>query len=329
LIVYLAKKHLDSPFVQAFEDYCAILNLVPPSRFADPDGAEWQQHSGMLQMVRGTLKEPGRNTQAMQEQVIRRREERVAAARQMLAADNPDELPRFARLLDWAFFWGPALNNRGWLGITCDPLGNLVTTMCQKLQEDGLVDTSEDIGYFTAEDLAHIAQTQDIEEGRRIWQRRRHEYERNDRLTPLAYLGKTPDEPAPQATPSAEKEVSKPIIESTALIQGTGAGKNSGSARKIESLDESDTVGAEHVLLFAQPMQFMAGHTPTLFSLTLRVRGMICLSSSFGLMYHLAQIARECGVPIVLISPEDMARIPEGAELELDGAQGTVTIRSR
>ena len=201
--------------------------------------------------------------------------------------------------------------------------------MCRGLQEGGLVDRSEDIGFFTAEDLAHIAQTQDIEEGRRIWQRRRQEYERNDRLTPPTNLGKRPDNPISQMTPSGEKEVPKSTNGTAALIQGTGAvpGQNGGRARKIESLDESGTVGAEHVLLFAQPMQFMAGHTPVLFSLTLRVRGIVCLTSSFGLMYHLAQIARECGVPIVLISPEDMARIPEGAELELDGSQGTVTIR--
>ena len=331
LIDYLTQKHMDSPFIQAFEDYCSSLGLVPPSRFVDTDGTEWQPYYGMLQMVRGALKGQGHNTQTIQEQVTRRREECVSAARQILAKETPELLQRFEQLLDWAYFWGPALNNRGWTGITLHRLGDLVTAMCRGLQEDGLVDRSEDIGYFTAEDLAHIAQTQDIEEGRRIWQRRRQEYERNDRLTPPTYLGKEPDKPIPQMMPSKEKEVTKSTIESAALIQGTGAvpGQNDGRARKIESLDESDTVGAEHVLLFAQPMQFMAGHTPILFSLTLRVRGMVCITSSFGLMYHLAQIARECGVPIVLISPEDMARIPEGAELELDGLQGTVTIRSR
>ena len=41
---------------------------------------------------------------------------------------------------------------------------------------------------------------------------------------------------------------------------------------------------------------------------------------------HIAQIARECGVPIVQISPEEMDRLDEGARLALDGSEGTVTI---
>jgi hypothetical protein len=329
LVLHLAREDLNSPFVRAFEDYCTDVGLVPPSRFTDPQGAQWQRYTEMLHMVRAALKKPGRTVQAMQEQVARRREASVAAARQRLSREHPDQVQRFERLLDWAFFWGPALNNRGWLGGTLDRLGHLVAVLCRGLRDDGLVDVPEEIGYFTAADLAHIAQTLDIEEGRRIWRQRRCEYERDDRLRPPPYLGKAPAEPATQAAPAAAEEDSAPTGESASRIQGTGAvaGKNSGIARKIESLGESDRVGAEHVLLFAKDMQFLAGHTPMLFSLTLRVRGMVCPSSSFGLMYHLAQIARECGVPIVLVSPADMRRIPEGAELELDGSQGTVTIR--
>jgi len=333
LYVYLAKRGMDSPFVQAFEEYCNDYGgVMPPSRFTDPDGGEWELYSHWLKLVRGALKGKDGNTQTVHEQheqVTRRREACVAVARQMLTEANPDELPRFERLLDWALFWGPAINNRGWIGRPHIRLERLVETMCQGLRDDGLVETSEDIGYFTAEDLAHIAESQDIEEGRRIWRQRRHEYERNDRLTPLAYLGKAPDEPASQETPSDDRVISKSDAKSVSLIQGTGsvAGKSSGTARKIDSLEEADIVDTKHVLLFAQPLQLTAPDTPTLFSLMLRVRGMVCLQGPMMWTHHIGQIARECGVPIVLISPEDMARIPQGAELELDGLQGTVAIQ--
>ena len=130
LIDYLTRKHMDSPFIQAFEDYCNSVGLVPPSRLVDTDGIEWQRYYGMLQMVRGALKSQGHNTQTIQEQVTRRREECVSAARQILTTENPEQLQRFEQLLDWAFFWGPALNNRGWTSITLNRLEDLVKAMC-------------------------------------------------------------------------------------------------------------------------------------------------------------------------------------------------------
>ena len=326
LVLHLAREDLNSPFVRAFEDYCTDVGLVPPSRFTDPQGAQWQRHTEMLHMVRAALKEPGRTVQALQEQVARRREASVAAARQRLSEENPDQVQRFERLLDWAFFWGPALNNRGWIGATLDRLGHLVAVLCRGLRDDGLVDAPEEIGYFTAADLAHIAQTQDIAEGRRIWERRRREYEHNARLAPPDHLGKAPKERAPRAAQPARQE--NLSANPAALVQGKGAvpGKNSGRARRIDALDEADTIDAGDVVLFAESPQVFSGDTPTLLSLTLRASGMVCLEGPFGLMYHLAQVARECGVPIVLVSPADMRRIPEGVWLELDGKRGTVRV---
>jgi len=325
LVAHLAEEKADSPFILAFERYCDDMRLAPPNRSAGTaDG--WQRHRGMLQLVRGAIRAWGRDTRKVQEEAASRREAALATARRTLAAKAPDQLARFERLLDWAYFWGPALNDRGWVGLTVNQLQDLVDAMCQGLQQDGLIDTGGDLGYFTAEDLAHIAQTQDIAEGRRIWERRRREYERNARLAPPNHLGKGPKEPAPREAQPERREILN--AEPGALIQGKGAvaGKNSGRARRIDALDEADTIDAGEVVLFAQSPQVFAGDTPTLLSITLRASGMVCLEGPFGLMYHLAQVARECGVPIVLVSPADMRRIPEGARLELDGKRGTVRV---
>ena len=325
LIVHLAEEQADAPFTLAFERYCDDMKLTPPHRAAVvADG--WQRHRGMLQLVRGALRAWGRDTRRLQQEAARRREAALATARQTLEAKNSGQLPRFERLIDWAYFWGPALNDRGWVGLTVNQLQDLVDAMCQGLQQDGLVEAGPDIGYFTAEDLVYIAQTQDIAEGRRIWARRRREYERNARLAPPDHLGKAPKErPLQAAQPTKQGILS---AAPAALVQGKGAvpGQNSGRARRIYALDEADTIDAGDVVLFAQSPQVFAGDTPTLLSLTLRASGMVCLEGPFGLMYHLAQVARECGVPIVLVSPADMGRLPEGARLELDGKRGTVRV---
>jgi hypothetical protein len=72
-------------------------------------------------------------------------------------------------------------------------------------------------------------------------------------------------------------------------------------------------------ILLTQPAQPNAAKTPLLFSVMLRVRGLVIVDGPMMWTHHLAQIARECGVPIVQIGSEDMARIA-------DGAEGTVVI---
>ena len=44
LFVYLANMRPDSPFMQAFGEYCNEIGLTPPGPFANPDGAEWRTH---------------------------------------------------------------------------------------------------------------------------------------------------------------------------------------------------------------------------------------------------------------------------------------------
>ena len=86
----------------------------------------------------------------------------------------------------------------------------------------------------------------------------------------------------------------------------------SGVACKINSLDDAHVVTDQHVLLFGRTVRPTSQHGPVLLSLTLRVRGIVVQQGDF-FMHHIGQIARECGVPIVDISPADMARIPNGA----------------
>ena len=75
-------------------------------------------------------------------------------------------------------------------------------------------------------------------------------------------------------------------------------------------------------------MQPKAQNTPTLFAALLRVKGIVAVNGPMMWMHHLAQIARECGVPVVQISPEDMARIPDGSELAIDDSEGRLILQA-
>ncbi len=42
--------------------------------------------------------------------------------------------------------------------------------------------------------------------------------------------------------------------------------------------------------------------------------------------HHLAQVARECGVPLIGHVTGDLTKIPDGATIQIDGATGTVFV---
>lgn len=58
----------------------------------------------------------------------------------------------------------------------------------------------------------------------------------------------------------------------------------------------------------------------------LRVRGLIVPDAPGMWMNHISQIARECRVPIVRVTPSDLDRLVEGCRIDVDGTRGTVTL---
>lgn len=87
-------------------------------------------------------------------------------------------------------------------------------------------------------------------------------------------------------------------------------GQCSGIVRKVHSFEEVDAVGEGCVLLFARSMQSNVRNTPTLFAALLRVKGIVAVNGPMMWMHHLAQVACECGVPVVQILPIDQVVDP-------------------
>lgn len=333
LFQYLVE-HTDSlPFVRAYDAYCERFGLVPLHRHDEIVSEEKAIHYSVIQVVRDAFLGKRSGVAARHEQAMGRRQEYVTEIRQILAQKEPALLPHFEQRLDWVFFWLPVLNDLAWGKVPSYQLDCLQISISRQLQAAGLVETPTDIRYFTRDDLAYIAQTGDIEEGRRIWQRRRLEYERDDRLQAPLYLGKALTKPA-ESNPSTDESITQeemlPSAEEGAqvVIKGRGCspGQAKGIAYKIATLDESTTVTDQHMLILTKTIKPTRQYTALLLALTLRVRGIIIVQDGGTYTHHIAQIARECGVPVLEIAPSDLDQIPDSAELTVDGSAGTVTL---
>lgn len=330
---YVLRECEASPFLDAYEIYCDRFGLIPPSRSRELifGGGPEPNHAVVLMLIQNALQGKHSGIEKMHRQATQNRKVVEAEIRQALVKKGSDVLQRFEQLLDWALFWGPALNDRDWGRVTGSQCFKLWYAMCDALHLAGLVDDPKDICYFTVTDLVYIAQVGDVVEGRQICERRKYEYERDDRLKAPEILGKLPVESSGKKDGSQTNKKRAPVIpvESGTLIQGKGnvPGKNRGFVHKIASFDQADKVTDEQVLFFNKTMQLTSEYVTTLLSLMLRIRGLVVQLGPTW-MHHIGQIARECGVPVVQISPEDMARIEEGVEVEVDGTKGTVTIQN-
>ncbi|MBV7334548.1 hypothetical protein KFU94_41185 [Chloroflexi bacterium TSY] len=326
LFQYLVEHNESSPFALAYNVYCERLGLIPLNRNAEIYPGEEAIHYAVLQVVRDAFYGKQIGLVTSKEQITHQRQACEAKLRQALAKKDPALLSRFEQLSDWLYFWAPALNDRGWASVPFYLMRGLWMILCRKLQEAGLLDVQTDIGYFKTEDLAYIAQTGNLDEGRRILQRRQLEYERYDRLQPPLYLGKAPNNLAA----SKPEEKTSPVAEDgpKTVIHGRGhsPGQAQGVAHKIETLSESDTATDQHILILTKTAKPTSQYSALLLTLILRVQGIIVVQAGQTYTHHIAQIARECGVPVLEISPSDIGYIPDNIELVVDGSEGTVTI---
>jgi phosphohistidine swiveling domain-containing protein len=106
-----------------------------------------------------------------------------------------------------------------------------------------------------------------------------------------------------------------------------GTGHSKGIVRRIETLAEGDDVGGEKdVVVLVKPVQSNNNDVPLLFSLLLRVRGLVVPDDPMMWTGHISQIARECRVPIVRVALSDLERLVDGCQIDVDGTRGVLTL---
>lgn len=120
-------------------------------------------------------------------------------------------------------------------------------------------------------------------------------------------------------TPPVDEEAATPVRPDLAGAvlygQGIGGGARRGRARHVLRPDRRLAEGEILVAPFTDP-----GWTP----LFLLAAGVIVEAG--GTLSHAAVVAREMGLPAVFGIPDLMARVPDGAMVEIDGDAGSVRI---
>ena len=149
---------------------------------------------------------------------------------------------------------------------------------------------------------------------------RRHEVRRHLRLRAPDFLGVAPPSaPAPESTPDEE-----PLGEA-GRYTGVGIGRTAvvGVARRVPDLGDPellDRLGADDVLVLPHAQAF---HYADWHSILTLVRGVVSPGQP---SHHLAQVARECGVPVIGQVEGNLSLIPDGARLQLDPGAGVVRV---
>jgi phosphohistidine swiveling domain-containing protein len=88
-------------------------------------------------------------------------------------------------------------------------------------------------------------------------------------------------------------------------------------------LDDMDRLTAEHILICGRDA-LNAQWRRDWYALFMVVRGLVTVQGAQ--LHHATQIARECGTPFINLPEEELADLPDGTPIEIDGQAGTLVV---
>ena len=327
VIPYLYENLAGSAFFTDLQTLCRDYGLVMPER----DGSKnpyAQDLDGVLLAIRGGVLGEGLDPRTVQAQAAARRAEYEAEVEARLG--SPEQAARFRKLLGWAQFWTPALDNRKWHTSVNARLGEIYRETQTALVRAGLIDSPDTFFLLTTQDWEDFCARPDPAALRTVVQARRRAYERNRRLEPPAYLGTAPAQAEAQAKGQAEAEARASALPAEAGRVYTGEGIAAGTARgtayladDLESMAYLDGLTGEHILICTRD-SFNAQWRRDWYALFMVVRGLVMVGGAQ--LHHAAQMARECGVPFINIAAGALTDLPDGCQVEIDGQAGTLKI---
>jgi len=324
VLSFLMEHHPGCRFLAEYEELCWDYGLAPPS-WGDRD-----EHTGIIGEVQTlfTIRSVLVDTAADIEDAWDRSRGRAAASadevRQELSRDAV-LLARFERLLDWARYWVPALDDRGLCLLLFNRLKEVVWRTGRALVEEGITETVNDVHLLTPADLRRIAEPRDAQIGRALSEKRRRAFERNRRLSPPAFLGARPaDVPSPVSPASA---TATPEDEGGPILSGRGMTpwRATGVTRAVKSFDDAVLLASltPETILVCDGSSI--GYYADWVSLFLVVAGLVIVGEHSG-MHHAIQIARECGIAFVHLPKAELSTLQDGVRIAIDGAAGAVTL---
>ena len=195
-------------------------------------------------------------------------------------------------------------------------------TLGRRLAAAGAIAEPNDIFFLTMEQV-HAAAGDPARSFGDAAEAAKAELKRCERLTPPAYLGVPPSlSRAPsdlQAVMRHMRGYGVTPSDDARVVNGMAASKGvvTGRARVLFGLAESGRLEPGDILV----CRTTAPPWTQLFAIAGGV-----VTDAGGLLSHSAICAREYGIPAVVATQVGTARIPDGAMITVDGANGTVTI---
>lgn len=333
VIPFLQQYHAGCTFLKTMSHFCKTYGL-DRSAFLNQQNPGDQDAEGVLLTIKMSMFSQGKDATIQLAESAARRQVVEAQVRDWLYENEPDQLERFNKLLDWAQFWTPALDNRKWHYSMAVRLKELTRITKEALLSEGMIDTLDHIFIFSLEDWASYVVNPDAQSLRTLYEKRKHEYETNRRLEPLLFLGTPPKPEEAQASTVQVEEVEEevPSRESKTIFQGEGIapGRVRGIAYKMDLsretiLDEMGQLSSEHILICARD-GFNAHWRRDWHAFFMMVRGLVTVQGSQ--LHHATQIARECGVPFINLPKDAFESLPNDQLIEIDGLAGTLTVFS-
>ena len=333
VIPFLQQHHAGCTFLQTLSEFCRTYGLERSS-FENRQNPEDQDTEGVLLTIKMSMFSQGMDATRQLVESAARRQWVEAQVRDWLQKTQPAQLERFNKLLDWAQFWTPALDNRKWHYSMAVRLKELNQLTKEALVAEKLIDELDHFFLLSLEDWEGYIENPDAQVLRSLYEKRKHEYEHNRRLEPLRSLGMPPKlkETQPSEGQDREEEKVQDPHKPKMIYQGEGIapGKVQGIAFKIDLsretvLDDMGQLSSEHILICARD-GFNAHWRRDWHALFMLVRGLVTVQGSQ--LHHATQIARECGVPFINLPGDALESLPDDRLIEIDGKAGTLTVLS-
>jgi phosphohistidine swiveling domain-containing protein len=328
VIPWLVQEHPECQFVKDFEAFCWEFGMAPPC--LPMPWARWgQEPAQSLFIIKSSALGQAQDARKVLAGCTRQRQLSEAQARQCIRQLSPALVERFDKLLGWAQFWTPALDDRKWHCAMGTRMAGLLQKAGDLLAREDIWDQPADILLLTPQALAQMALEYDVSIAHQIYLACRQEYERNRRLAPPPFLVKPPvGSPSPTLPPAVSIVIPGPGLAGAKVFKGQGfaPGRTTGIIRKVPNLNDPgflDTLTGEDILVCPEDSDNDWWRRDWL-ALFMVVRGLVTVQGAH--LHHATQIARECGVPFINLPGVDYASLPDNTRVELDGSAGTVTL---
>jgi pyruvate,water dikinase len=188
------------------------------------------------------------------------------------------------------------------------------------LAEQGQLDRQGDVFRLRLEEILTVLRAESTKPGREIVAARRAQYEQWAQLHAPLHLGVPPSR-LPDRPPAVET-AAEASPEELRRITGKGAspGRRSGRARIVAMSTLVPEVVKGDVLVAENAGPLWTPIFPILSGIVL---------DQGGVLGHASTMAREYGIPAVVSTRNATQRIPEGAWVTIDGAEGMVEIAEK